>query len=883
MERTKNSMSYMGLQEIKEKYLSFFQSKQHLRLPSFSLVPQNDKSLLLISAGMAPLKPYFTGQEKPPCKRITTCQKCIRTPDIERVGKTARHGTFFEMLGNFSFGDYFKHEAIAWAWEFATDVMGLDPERIYPTVYENDDEAFEIWNKEIGVPAERICRFGKDDNFWEIGVGPCGPCSELLYDRGPERGCGKPDCKPGCDCDRYVEFWNLVFTQFYRDEDGNYTPLKQKNIDTGMGLERLAVIMQDVDNIFEVDTIRKVLEKVCEISGKKYGENEKDDVSIRIITDHARSTTFMVSDGITAANEGRGYVLKRLLRRAARHGKLLGIEGKFLTEVVKTVIQENCVSYPELKEKEDYILHIIETEEGRFYNTIDQGLEILKQYIAQAKESGNVLSGEKAFKLYDTYGFPIDLTQEITGEAGIEIDTAGFEALMKEQKERARSARAQTDYMGYDDSALTFLNNISEPTEFIGYTKYSTDDATVIAVLNEDGFAKEGEQACIVLDKTPFYGESGGQTGDAGIISCADMRFEVSDVVKLAGKFVHKGVVKSGSIKAGDRVHAEIDMARRMSTARNHTATHLLQAALREVLGTHVEQSGSYVCDKYLRFDFSHFAAMTTEELLATEKAVNEAILKNMAVTTESMNIDDAKKLGAMALFGEKYGDVVRVVRAGDFSTELCGGTHVNATGCIGLFKIMSESGVAAGVRRIEAITGLNSYEYLKERDTIISDVAAALKSNENNIIKKIASLQTELKDTKKALEDARMSKQATSFEDLISGTKKIGEISFTSGILDGADMNILRKNCDKIRDKIKSGVAVLVSECDSKLLIVAAATDDAVAKGVNCSDIIKSCAKIAGGNGGGRPNMAQASCPDVTKKNDIIAAAEEAVNFQIK
>lgn len=872
-------MSYMGLQEIKEKYLSFFQSKQHLRLPSFSLVPQNDKSLLLISAGMAPLKPYFTGQEKPPCKRITTCQKCIRTPDIERVGKTARHGTFFEMLGNFSFGDYFKHEAIAWAWEFATEVMGLQPDRLYPTVYVDDDEAFEIWNKEIGVPADHICRFGKEDNFWEIGVGPCGPCSELLYDRGPERGCGKPDCKPGCDCDRYVEFWNLVFTQFYRDEDGNYTPLEQKNIDTGMGLERLAVIMQEVDNIFEVDTIRRVLDKVCEIAGKKYGENEKDDVSIRIITDHARSTTFMVSDGITAANEGRGYVLKRLLRRAARHGKLLGIEGKFLTEVVKTVIEENYVSYPELKEKEEYILHIIETEEERFYNTIDQGLEILKQYIEEAKACGNVLSGDKAFKLYDTYGFPIDLTQEITDEAGISIDIEGFEKLMQEQKERARSARAQTDYMGYDDSALTFLNNISEPTKFVGYTEYSADDATVIAVLNEDGFAKEGMQACVVLDKTPFYGESGGQTGDAGVISCGDMVFEVSDVVKLAGKFVHKGVVRSGSIKAGDKVHAQIDVDRRMSTARNHTATHLLQAALRSVLGTHVEQSGSYVCDKYLRFDFSHFTAMTTEELLKVERAVNEAILKNMTVTTQTMGIDEAKKLGAMALFGEKYGDVVRVVKAGDFSTELCGGTHVNATGCIGLFKIMSESGVAAGVRRIEAITGINSYEYLKSRDEIISNTAAELRSNESNIIKKIVALQTELKDTKKALEEARMSKQATSFDDLIAATKKLGAVSFTAGVLDGADMNILRKNCDKIRDKIKSGVAVLVSEYESKLLIVAAATDDATANGINCSDIIKSCAKLAGGNGGGRPNMAQASCPDVSKKNDIIAMAESIIS----
>ncbi len=865
----------MGLQEIKEKYLSFFQSKEHLRLPSFSLVPQNDKSLLLISAGMAPLKPYFTGQEKPPKTRITTCQKCIRTPDIERVGKTARHGTFFEMLGNFSFGDYFKHEAIAWAWEFATKVMGLEPSRLYPTVYLNDDEAFEIWNKEIGVPAEQIYRFGKDDNFWEIGVGPCGPCSELLYDRGEKWGCGKPDCKPGCDCDRFVEFWNLVFTQFYKDEDGNYTELAQKNIDTGMGLERLAVIMQEVDNIFEVDTIKRVLEKVCEISGKEYGKNEKDDVSIRIITDHARSTTFMVSDGITAANEGRGYVLKRLLRRAARHGKLLGIEGKFLTDVVKVVIQENAVSYPELKEKEDYILRIIETEEGRFYNTIDQGLAILKEYIEEAKTKDSVLSGEDAFKLYDTYGFPIDLTEEITNEAGITIDIDGFTALMQEQKERARSARAQTDYMGYDDSALTFLNNVSEPTEFLGYTAEAVDDATVIAVLNEDGFALEGAEAAIVLDKTVLYGESGGQTGDCGVITADGVEFKVNDVIKLNGKFVHKGVVVKGTVKAGDKVTAKYCKCKRNATARNHTATHLLQAALRQVLGTHVEQSGSFVNDKYLRFDFSHFAAMTTEELLKVERLVNEQILNNLNVTTNSMSIDEAKSLGAMALFGEKYGDVVRVVKAGDFSTELCGGTHVNATGCIGMFKIMSESGVAAGVRRIEAITGLNSYEYLLNRDEIINNTANALKSNEDNILKKIASLQAELKETKKKLEDAQMNKGASN--DALQ-TKTFGDITAVVGVLDGADMNVLRKNSDVIRDKTKSCVTVLVSESEGKLLVVAAATDDIVKKGVNCSDIIKACAKAAGGNGGGRPNMAQASCPDASKKNDVIKTAEEMI-----
>ncbi len=871
-------MSYMGLQEIKEKYLSFFQSKEHLRLPSFSLVPQNDKSLLLISAGMAPLKPYFTGQEKPPKTRITTCQKCIRTPDIERVGKTARHGTFFEMLGNFSFGDYFKHEAIAWAWEFATQVMGLEPSRLYPTVYTDDDEAFEIWNKEIGVPAEQIYRFGKDDNFWEIGVGPCGPCSELLYDRGVERGCGKPDCKPGCDCDRFVEFWNLVFTQFYKDEDGNYTELEQKNIDTGMGLERLAVIMQEVDNIFEVDTIKKVLEKVCEISGKKYGENEKDDVSIRIITDHARSTTFMVSDGITAANEGRGYVLKRLLRRAARHGKLLGIDGMFLTEVVKVVISENCASYPELKEKEDYILRIIGTEEQRFYNTIDQGLEILKQYIEDAKKANNILSGEDAFKLYDTYGFPIDLTQEITDEAGIEIDREGFDSLMTQQKERARAARAETDYMGYDDSALTFLNNISEPTDFKGYEATTLENATVIAVLNEDGFAKEGEKASVVLDATPFYGESGGQIGDIGTLTLGDMTFEVEETAKYAGKFVHKGVVKSGTIKAGDTVCAKIDTTLRAATARNHTATHLLQAALREVLGKHVEQSGSYVNNKYLRFDFSHFAVMTSEELLKVERIVNEKIMENLVVTTDSMSIDEARKLGAMALFGEKYGESVRVVRAGDFSMELCGGTHVNATGCIGLFKILSESGVAAGVRRIEAVTGFNTYDYLISRDELIANTASALKSNEDNILKRISGLQTELKDTKKRLEQAMTSGQKTSAADLIADAEKVGDIAIIAGVFENADMNALRQNCDVIRDKAKSCVVVLASEFEGKLLLVAAATDDAVKAGIKCGDVIKAAAKAAGGNGGGRPNMAQASCADVSKKKEVIEAAKQTI-----
>ena len=876
-------MSYMGLQEIKEKYLSFFQTKEHLRLPSFSLVPQNDKSLLLIPAGMAPLKPYFTGQEKPPHTRITTCQKCIRTPDIERVGKTARHGTFFEMLGNFSFGDYFKREAIAWAWEFATEVMGLAPDRLYPTVYTDDDEAFDIWNKEIGVPAEQIYRFGKDDNFWEIGVGPCGPCSELLYDRGADKGCGKPDCKPGCDCDRFVEFWNLVFTQFYKDEDGNYTELEQKNIDTGMGLERLAVIMQEVDNIFEVDTIRHVLEKVCELSGKKYGENEKDDISIRIITDHARSTTFMVSDGITAANEGRGYVLKRLLRRAARHGKLLGIEGQFLTEVVKVVIQENYVSYPELKEKEDYILRIIGTEENRFYNTIDQGLEILKQYIEEAKSTGNVLSGADAFKLYDTYGFPIDLTQEITDEAGIAIDREGFDALMTQQKERARAARAETDYMGYDDSALSYLNSISEATQFVGYENNELCDATVIAVLNEDGFAKEGEKASIVLDATPFYGESGGQTGDIGVISANGMEFVVEETSKHNGKFVHKGTVKCGTVKAGDKVCAKIDTDRRSATARNHTATHLLQAALREVLGKHVEQSGSYVNDKYLRFDFSHFAVMSTEEILKVERLVNEKILANLDVNTQVMAIDDAKKLGAMALFGEKYGDSVRVVKAGDFSTELCGGTHVSATGCIGLFKIMSESGVAAGIRRIEAVTGFNTYEYLMGRDELVANTAAALKSNEDNILKRISALQQELKDTKKRLEQAMTSGSKTSAEDLIAGADDVNGVKVICGVLDNADMNALRQNSDVIRDKAKSCVLVLASEFEGKLLLVAAATDDVVKSGIKCGDVIKAAAKAAGGNGGGRPNMAQASCPDVSKKNDVIAAAKEAIASMIK
>ncbi|MBE5817317.1 MAG: alanine--tRNA ligase [Clostridiales bacterium] len=873
-------MKYMGLQEIKEKYLSFFESKAHLRLPSFSLVPKNDKSLLLIAAGMAPLKPYFTGREEPPCHRITTCQKCIRTPDIDRVGITSRHGTFFEMLGNFSFGDYFKREAISFAWEFVLKEMELPYDRLYVTVYQDDDEAYNIWHNEIGLPAEKIFRMGKEDNFWEIGTGPCGPCSEIYFDRGEQYGCGKPDCHVGCDCDRFVEFWNLVFTQFNREEDGTYTELENKNIDTGMGLERLAVIVQGVDNIFEVDTIYNVLKKVCEISGHEYGTDEKNDISIRVITDHIRSTTFMVSDGIRPDNEGRGYVLRRLLRRALRHGKLLGIKDKFITEIAKVVIEENAVSYPVLKEKEDYILTVIEKEESRFYNTLDQGLVILNEYIS--KLDGNVLDGEKAFKLYDTYGFPIDLTIEIANESNISVDIDGFNAKMAEQKKLARESRKETDYMGTDDEALDYISSTELPTVFHGYDTLSYK-TTVSAILNESGVAGEGENVAFLLKETPFYGESGGQTGDMGVVVGDSFSVQVNSVKKYGGRFIHKGTVTNGVIKAGCEVTATVDTVFRNSVRRNHSATHLLQTALRSVLGSHVEQSGSYVSNQVLRFDFSHHSAMSGEELKAVERLVNDYILQNVPVCVKTMSLEEAKSTGAMALFDEKYGDSVRVVSMGSISKELCGGTHVSATGDIGMFKILSEGGVSAGIRRIEAITGSNTYDFMVSKENLIGNICSQLKTTEDNVLKKIAQLQNELKETKKELEAARRSSQKVDINSEISSAKDINGVKVVACSFENIDINTLREYSDLVRNKLETSFTILLSKYQDKNIIVTAATDSAVEKGINCGIIVKEVAQKFNGKGGGRPNMAQGSYDDASKPEDILAFAVECVSRQIK
>ncbi|HEY8348684.1 MAG TPA: alanine--tRNA ligase, partial [Clostridia bacterium] len=725
-------MKKLGLNEIREQYLRFFESKGHLRLPSFSLVPKNDPSVLLINAGMTPLKPYFTGAEKPPRTRVTTCQKCIRTPDIENVGKTARHGTFFEMLGNFSFGDYFKKEAITWAWEFVTKVMEMPEDRLYVSIYEEDDEAFEIWNKEVGLAPERIFRMGKKDNFWEHGTGPCGPCSEIYFDRGPERGCGKPDCTVGCDCDRYIEFWNLVFTQFNRQEDGTYTKLEKKNIDTGMGLERLAVIMQDVDNLFEVDTIRRILEFVCEKAGVIYGQGHDEDVSIRVITDHIRGTVMMVSDGILPSNEGRGYVLRRLLRRAARHGRLLGIEGPFLYEVAKVAIRESCEAYPELAEKEEYICKVIKIEEERFAATIDQGIAILNAMIAELKmENKDVLPGSMAFKLHDTYGFPLDLTREIAGEAGLTVDEEGFRAEMAQQKNKARMALKNREMSAWGrDIAAGISKDLR--TEFVGYESYSSESRILHIILDDEqvNSAQQGEEVTVILDRTPFYAESGGQVADTGYITGKDGKVRVTGCVKVGeGLYLHTGVVEEGIIEKDAPVTAAIDVERRLAIARNHTATHLLHKALRNVLGDHVTQAGSLVAPDRLRFDFRHFAAMTKEEIKRVEDEVNARILDDLKVTVRVMSLDEANRLGAMALFEEKYGDVVRVIQAGDYSMELCGGTHLKSTAQAGLFKIISESGVAAGVRRIEALTGKGALEYYGHVEEKLENIASVLKT----------------------------------------------------------------------------------------------------------------------------------------------------------
>lgn len=870
-------MKTYGVNELRKMFLEFFESKGHLKLGSFSLIPNNDKSLLLINSGMAPLKPYFTGQEVPPRTRVTTCQKCIRTGDIENIGKTARHGTFFEMLGNFSFGDYFKTEAIHWSWEFLTEVVGLDPERLYPSVYLEDDEAFDIWNKEIGVAADRIYRFGKEDNFWEHGAGPCGPCSEIYYDRGEKYGCGKPDCKVGCECDRFIEVWNNVFTQFDNDGEGHYTELKQKNIDTGMGLERLATVVQDVDSIFDVDTIKALRDKVCEVAGVKYLVDPKTDMSIRLITDHIRSVTFMISDGIMPSNEGRGYVLRRLLRRAARHGRLLGIKGGFLAGLSTTVIDSSKDGYPELEEKKEYILNIITVEENSFNKTIDQGLKILADYEAQMeKDNVKLLAGDDAFKLYDTYGFPLDLTKEILEEKGFDVDEEGFNKAMLIQKENARNSREVSNYMGADVTIYQSLD-ASMTSVFVGYDRL-THVSDIIAMTTEDAIVDElatGTNGTIIVDETPFYATMGGQVADTGEIITENAKFIVKDTIKLqGGKIGHVGYVESGSFKVKDTVKLCVNEERRVNTCKNHSATHLLQKALRIVLGNHVEQHGS-LCDKdRLRFDFSHFNAMTPDEISRVEEIVNKEIAKKIPVVTDVMSIDEAKKTGAMALFGEKYGDSVRVVSMGDFSKELCGGTHVSNTSDISLFKIVSESGVAANVRRIEAITSDAVIEYYKNIEKLLYASAKTAKAEPEKLADKIASLLDEIKSLNSENEKLKDKLAKGSLGDVLNDVKEVKGVKYLAVSVDGVDMNGLRNLGDELKDKLKEGVVVLASCTDGKVSLMATATKGALDKGVHAGNLIKEIAPVVGGGGGGRPNMAQAG----GKNPEGIASALEKV-----
>ena len=878
-------MKAYGVNELRKMFLEFFESKGHLAMKSFSLVPHNDNSLLLINSGMAPLKPYFTGQEIPPRKRVTTCQKCIRTGDIENIGKTARHGTFFEMLGNFSFGDYFKHEAIAWTWEFLTEVVGLSADRLYPSVYENDDEAFEIWEKEIGVPAEKIFRFGKADNFWEHGSGPCGPCSEVYYDRGEKYGCGKPDCTVGCDCDRYIEVWNNVFTQFDNDGKGNYTELEQKNIDTGMGLERLAAVVQDVDSIFDVDTIQALRGKVCELAGKEYKKEYKWDVSIRIVTDHIRSATFMISDGIMPTNEGRGYVLRRIIRRAARHGKLLGINGMFLARLSETVIEGSKDGYPELDEKKDFIFNVLTQEETKFANTIDQGLSILNEMAeAMEKEGKKQLSGADAFKLYDTYGFPLDLTMEILEEKGFTVDEEGFAAAMTEQKEKARKARKVTNYMGADVTVYESIDP-SVTSVFVGYDNL-VHDSKISVLTTETELVEaltDGEVGTIIVDETPFYATMGGQNADTGVITVEGGEFVVSDTVKLlGGKVGHIGRVSKGMFKVGDTVTLSVDVANRADTCKNHSATHLLQKALREVLGSHVEQSGSYVDGERLRFDFSHFSAMTKEELEKVEAIVNDKIAENIMVETQVMTMEEAKKTGAMALFGEKYGETVRVVMMGDFSKEFCGGTHVKNTGNIGAFKILSESGVAAGVRRIEALTGNGVMKYYKEMEEKVQEIAKVLKANPANVIEKAEHLVAENKALHSELESMKSKAAKDALGDVMDQVVEVKGVKLLATKVSGVDMNGLRDLGDQLKEKLGDGVILLASDLDGKVNLVAMATDGAMAKGAHAGNLIKGIAALVGGGGGGRPNMAQAGGKNPAGIDAAIVEAKNVLDGQI-
>ncbi len=879
-------MEWTGLNELREKYLSFFESKGHLRLPSFSLVPQGDKSLLLINAGMAPLKKYFTGELTPPRTRVTTCQKCIRTPDIERVGITARHGTFFEMLGNFSFGDYFKHEATAWAWEFCTKVLEMPADKIYISVYQDDDEAYDIWTKELGVSPDHMVRLGKEDNFWEHGAGPCGPCSELYFDRGEKYGCGSPTCGVGCDCDRYVEFWNLVFTQFDNDGNNNYTRLKSCNIDTGMGLERLACIMQGVDNLFEVDTVQNIMKHIMQIAGVKYHENEKKDVSLRVITDHIRSTTFMIGDGVMPSNEGRGYVLRRLLRRAARHGRLLGIDGTFLYKVCETVIKENATAYPNLVEKHDLIVKVIKAEEESFNKTIDTGLNLLENIIAQS--DSKVLSGADAFKLQDTFGFPIDLTKELLEERGMSVDIDEYDRLYAQSRAAARAARKDAGAQAWKDSNVSFKD--VGATEFVGYTDYSCDAEIKAIVTNgeRDEFATADSEVVVVLDKTPFYGESGGQAGDTGVIKTDNATLEVTATGKTPdGVVLHIARFISGdSIALGDKVHAQIDVERREATRRNHTAAHLLQAALRKHLGSHVEQAGQLVNSEEMRFDFTHFSALSGDELKAIEREVNEVILKGIPVETREMPIEEAKKLGAMALFGEKYGDVVRVVSAGDFSVELCGGTHADNTAKLGLFKIVSESSVAAGIRRITAVTGFGVLKHIENDERIMQSAAAAMKlGNVAELDKRAATLSAEVKAKDRELAELRSEISALKAGSLMDSARQVGGVRLITAEVEVSNPGELRSMCDTARDNGADIVAVFagVNKEKGTLNFACACGADAIKLGAHAGNIVRETAKIAGGSGGGKPDSAMAGAKDASKADEALAAVDSIVRAMLK
>ena len=879
-------MQQYGVNELRKMFLEFFESKEHLAMKSFSLVPHNDNSLLLINSGMAPLKPYFTGQEIPPRRRVTTCQKCIRTGDIENVGKTARHGTFFEMLGNFSFGDYFKRDAIKWSWEFLTEVVGLDPQRLYPSVYVEDQEAFDIWNKEMGIPAERIFKFGKEDNFWEHGSGPCGPCSEIYYDRGEKYGCGSPDCTVGCECDRYMEIWNNVFTQFDNDGEGHYEELEQKNIDTGMGLERLASIVQDVDSIFDVDTLKELRDHICTLAGVTYGKDDKTDISIRVITDHIRSVTFMISDGIMPSNNGRGYVLRRLLRRACRHGRLLGIEGRFLTKLCSTVINGSKDGYPELEEKKDMIFNVINQEEEQFNKTIDQGLGILADMVEEMSGKGEkVLSGENAFKLYDTYGFPLDLTQEIMEEKGYTIDEEGFKAAMEEQRVKARKARGVTNYMGADATVYDEIDP-AITTEFVGYDRL-TDESQITVLTTESEIVEmlgEGENGTIFVEKTPFYATMGGQEGDTGIIKTENGEFEVHDTIKLlGGKVGHVGKVVNGFFKTGETVTLDVNAKGRQDTCKNHSATHLLQKALKTVLGSHVEQKGSLVTPDRLRFDFVHFAAMTPEEIAATEALVNEEIAKNSEVVTKIMNIDEAKATGAMALFGEKYENDVRVVSMGDFSKELCGGTHVCNTGAITTFKIVSEAGVAAGVRRIEALTGDGVFKYYREVEQELANAAKAAKSTPAQLTEKIEHMLGEIKTLQSEIEALKSKAAKEALGDVMDQVEEVKGVKLLATAVEDVDMNGLRDLGDQLKEKIGEGVIVIASSANGKVNLIAMATDEAMKQGAHAGNLIKGIAKLVGGGGGGRPNMAQAGGKNPAGIPDAISMAKEVLSEQIK